>query len=61
MLAARYAPMGQTAVTAQIADKRVHTTREGAEINAGIVVSALKSLPNDPVAPYLRPAPANVW
>ncbi|HVY91805.1 MAG TPA: rhamnogalacturonan acetylesterase, partial [Bryobacteraceae bacterium] len=39
-IAERYDPMGETAVTALFADKRVHTTKEGAEINAGIVVSA---------------------
>ncbi|HVV47270.1 MAG TPA: hypothetical protein VHC72_18795, partial [Bryobacteraceae bacterium] len=61
LIAERYDPMGEPAVTALFADKRVHTTREGAEINAGIVVSALKGLPDDPVAPYLRPSPANVW
>jgi lysophospholipase L1-like esterase len=61
LIAERYDPMGETAVTALFADKRVHTTREGAEISAGIVVSALKNVPNDPVAPYLRATPANVW
>jgi lysophospholipase L1-like esterase len=60
-IAERYDAMGEAAVTALFADQRVHTTREGAELNAGIVVSALKSLPADPVAPWLRTMPAPVW
>ncbi len=60
-IAEKYDPMGEPAVTALFADKRVHTTRAGAELNASIVVAALKALATDPVAPYLRPQPAAVW
>ena len=61
LIARRYDPMGETAVTALFADKRVHTSKEGAELNAEIVVSALASLPKNPVAAYLRPKPASLW
>jgi hypothetical protein len=60
-IARRYDPMGQDAVTALFADKRVHTSRAGAEFNASIVVETLRELPKDPVARYLRSAPAPVW
>jgi lysophospholipase L1-like esterase len=60
-IAARYDPMGEPAVTALFADKRVHTTRAGAELNASIVVAALRGLAADPVAAYLRQEPAPVW
>jgi hypothetical protein len=60
-IARRYDPMGQEAVTALFADKRVHTSRAGAELNASIVVEALRELPRSPVAPYLRAVPAAVW
>lgn len=61
LIATRYDPMGEAAVTALFADKRVHTTREGAEMNAEIVVAELKSLPQNPVAAYLRSVPSKVW
>lgn len=61
LIAQRYDPLGEEKVTALFADKRVHTSKEGAEINAEIVVSALAKLPKNPVAPYLRPTPASVW
>ena len=60
-IARRYDPMGQEAVTALFADKRVHTSKAGAELNASIVVEALRELGKNPVAPYLRRAPASVW
>jgi lysophospholipase L1-like esterase len=60
-IADRYDPMGEAAVTGLFADKRVHTSRAGAELNAAIVVAALKALPDDPAAPYLRNEPAPVW
>lgn len=60
-IAERYDLMGQPAVTALFADKRVHTTRTGAELNASIVVAALRALADDPAAPYLRTVPAKVW
>jgi len=60
-IAERYDPMGEPAVTALFADKRVHTTKAGAELNASIVVEALKALPTDPLVAYLRAEPASVW
>jgi hypothetical protein len=60
-IAERYDPMGEPAVTALFADKRVHTGKAGAELNASIVVEALKALPNDPLAAYLRAKPEPLW
>jgi lysophospholipase L1-like esterase len=60
-IAQRYDPLGQQATTALFADKRLHTGRQGAEISAQCVIEALKSLPDDPVAKFLRPEPAAVW
>jgi lysophospholipase L1-like esterase len=60
-IAGRYDPMGETAVTELFADKRVHTSRAGAELNASIVAAALRALKDDPAAPFLRQAPAPVW
>jgi lysophospholipase L1-like esterase len=60
-IAERYDAMGEAAVTALFADKRVHTTRSGAELNASIVAAALRSLSNNPAAAYLRRDPAPVW
>jgi lysophospholipase L1-like esterase len=59
-IAQRYDPMGVDAVTALFADRRVHTTRAGAEMNAAIVVEALRAPPVNPVAAYLRPVAA-IW
>ena len=61
LIAERYDVMGQQLVTTLFADQRVHTTSQGAELNAEVVVSALKSLANDPLAAYLRPVRAPVW
>ena len=61
LIAARYDPLGEEAVTAVFADKKVHTSKEGAQMNAAIVIGALASLPKNPAAPYLRPKPASVW
>jgi lysophospholipase L1-like esterase len=60
-IATQYDSLGETAVTALFADKRVHTTRAGAELNASVVATALRALPNDPAAPFLRADPAHVW
>ena len=60
-IARKYDPMGEPAVTALFADKRVHTTKAGAELNAAIVVEALRALDKNPAAPYLLPEPAAVW
>ena len=61
IIAQRYDQLGEPTVTALFADKRVHTTRAGAELNAQLVVSALHSLPEDPTARFQRPKPASVW
>jgi len=60
-IAQAYDPLGETAVTALFADKKVHTSREGAELNAKCVIAALRELPENPMAKYLRPAVAPVW
>jgi hypothetical protein len=60
-IAARYDSMGEAPGTALFADKRVHSTREGAELNASIVVAALGALAENPAAGYLRPKPAAQW
>jgi hypothetical protein len=52
---------GQQAEHLAAAGKRVHTTRAGAELNAQVVVSALRSLPEDPTAKFQRPKRAEVW
>jgi lysophospholipase L1-like esterase len=60
-IAVQYDSLGETGVTALFADKRVHTTRAGAELNASVVAAALRALPNDPAAAYLRADPAPIW
>jgi hypothetical protein len=60
-MAERYDPIGEAAVTALFADKHVHTGKAGAELNASIVVEALRALANDPAAPFLRKEPAPLW
>jgi hypothetical protein len=37
------------------ADEHTHTSLAGAELNAQIVVSALRALPGDPVGAWVRP------
>jgi hypothetical protein len=53
MIADRYDAMGEARVEKLFADPHTHTSRAGAELNAAIVVSGLKALPGDPLAPYL--------
>ncbi len=60
-IARRYDELGEAAVQALFADQRVHTARAGAEMSAGIVARALRELTADPLARYLRSAPAPVW
>jgi lysophospholipase L1-like esterase len=60
-LAEQYDKLGRTATTAIYADKWEHTTYDGATLSASVVVAALKSLPDDPVAAYLRANPAPTW
>ena len=61
IIAQRYDQMGEEAVTALFADRRVHTTRAGAELNAALVIAALHRLPQDATAKYQRPTPLPVW
>ncbi len=37
-------------------DEHTHTNRDGAMVNAGIVVTALRALPENPLASFLRPS-----
>lgn len=57
IIARRYDELGPEKVDPFFADKRVHTSAAGAEFNAACVVAGLKALPENPVGPYLLPAP----
>ena len=48
-IARRYDALGEAAVEPLFADPHTHTSRDGAELNAEVVVSCLKALKNDPV------------
>jgi len=52
IIARRYDSLGEAAVEPMFADPHTHTSRTGAELNAEAVVSGLKALPHDPLAPY---------
>ncbi len=54
-IAARYDALGEDAVLALFADRTVHTNWNGAVLNAAVVVEGLRALPQNPVAPFLRP------
>jgi len=53
-IAERYDALGPEKVDPLFGDPHTHTSRAGAELNAKVVVEALKALPDDPLAPYLR-------
>ena len=53
LIARRYDTMGEAAVETMFADKNTHTTKAGAELNAGVVTSGLRSLPNSPLDSFL--------
>ena len=55
LLADRYDALGQDATTALFADKAVHTNWAGAELTARVVADALRALPKNPVAEFMRP------
>ncbi|PTX98948.1 rhamnogalacturonan acetylesterase [Opitutus sp. ER46] len=57
-IADRYDELGQEKVNALFADPHTHTSLAGAQLNAEVVVEALKALPENPLAPYLRAAVA---
>jgi lysophospholipase L1-like esterase len=60
-IAQKYDELGEEKVTPLFADRRVHTTHAGAELNAACVIEALQALPERPVASFLRPHPAANW
>jgi lysophospholipase L1-like esterase len=53
IIARRYDALGPAAVDPLFGDPHTHTTMAGAVLNAECVVSALRALPHDPLAPYL--------
>ena len=53
-IAARYDAMGAAAVNPLFADQTVHTTAEGAELSASVVVEGLRALAENPLAKYLK-------
>ena len=53
IIARRYDEMGTNKVQALFADEHTHTTMAGAELNAACVVSGLKGLSPNPLAPFL--------
>ncbi|MCF3651660.1 rhamnogalacturonan acetylesterase [Synoicihabitans lomoniglobus] len=55
-IARKYDVLGEDAVTALFADKRVHTGWDGAELNALTVVEGLRALDPNPLARHLRPS-----
>jgi lysophospholipase L1-like esterase len=58
LIAARYDALGHEAVMKLFPDvtpdEHTHTNQAGAEFNAGVVVTALKSLSENPVSPFLK-------
>jgi lysophospholipase L1-like esterase len=61
IIARHYDELGQAKVKALfIAGAGPHTSRAGAETNALCVVSSLKALPTDPLAPYFSEAAAGI-
>lgn len=52
LIAHRYDLLGPEKVEAMFADPHTHTSLAGAELNAQVVISALKALPQNPVAQY---------
>lgn len=52
LIAAHYDALGKPAVDELFADGRVHTTWEGAKLNAQCVLAGLAALPRDPLAEY---------
>lgn len=55
LIARRYDSLGQEKVEAFFADEHTHTNRAGAEVNAEVVVSALKGLKGAPFDGYFSP------
>jgi lysophospholipase L1-like esterase len=60
LIADQYDTLGQTATTA-LFESGPHTNRKGAEFTAQIIAHAVKTLPETPLAKYLREKPAANW
>ncbi len=56
-IASRYDELGQEKVNPLFADGRVHTSAAGAQLNAATVVEGLKTLPQNPLAGYIKDKP----
>lgn len=54
LIAQRYDALGREKVEPLFADEHTHTSAAGAELNAQCVVAGLKSLKENPLAPFLR-------
>ncbi len=54
LITRRYDEIGPGRVDALFADKNTHTSRAGADLNAGIVAAALRDLPGTPFASWLK-------
>lgn len=54
LIARRYEALGPEKVDVLFADPHTHTSLTGAELNAELVVAALKALPANPAAPYFN-------
>lgn len=53
LVAARYEALGAEKVEPLFADPHTHTSKAGADLNAGILVGALQKLPGAPLDPFL--------
>ncbi len=53
IVARRYDQLGPDKVEPLFGDPHTHTSRAGADLNAELVITGLKSLPRNPLAPYL--------
>jgi lysophospholipase L1-like esterase len=56
LIAKRYEELGQAKVETFFADPHTHTSRDGAILNASIVLGGLRAQPGDPLAGFLSPA-----
>jgi lysophospholipase L1-like esterase len=54
-IALRYEALGEEAVDELFADAHTHTSRAGAEMNAGVVAAALRDLSEHPIQTFLAP------
>ena len=54
IIAQRYDELGRDKVEPLFGDEHTHTSRAGAELNAQCVMTGLKRLKDNPLAPYLR-------